>query len=264
MKEKEISVYRSFFDYLYNFYNHSSYINSDPLEYFYLSEGNKEYSSFIASIFSYGRVEQIKKFLLSLFNFYGEYPVNKNFNTNLYYRFQTTKDIEIFIKFLSLLYSRYGSVENTFISLSEDLEDALIKFIYLAHDFGNKNDAGKGYFFLFPNPKKSASKRMRMFLRWMIRKDEIDPGVWNFFETKYLYYPLDTHIIRFSFNNNIIKSKTNSYSNMQKTTNFFKQINEEDPVKYDFAISRLGMLLFCQYKKIKECRNCIHYERCIF
>jgi uncharacterized protein (TIGR02757 family) len=264
MTEEKLASYRSFFEYLYSFYNKQEFLFSDPLEFYYQIKGNKEYCAFISSVFAYGKVNLIKNFLTSFFDYYGTKPVQITISTNLYYRFQSSNDIEIFVQFLSEIYQKHQSIENYFYFLSEDLEIALERFIQSAHDFGKNNGVGKGYYFLFPDPKKSAVKRMRMFLRWMIRDDELDTGIWKKYSPSELFYPLDTHIIRFAQNNDIISSKTNSYSNMLKVNSFFEKINSDDPVKYDFSISRLGIIIGCEYKKNNKCKGCIHLEKCPF
>jgi uncharacterized protein (TIGR02757 family) len=76
----------------------------------------------------------------------------------------------------------------------------------------------------------------------MIRKDFPDLGIYDFFEPKILVYPIDTHILNFAYKNQIIKSKISSRKNALIITNYFCQFDPNDPVKYDFYITRELML----------------------
>ncbi len=258
-----IERYRLFFEDIYKKYNDLKYLGTDPIIYYYKSSGNREYTSFIASLFTYGKVSLIQRFLNNFFKQYGFNPV-KIKKTSLYYRFQKPEDIILLNNFLINIYEKYENLENYFFSKSDDLETAFLDFYIDVKKFGEKYNAGQGFYFLFPNPIKSGAKRFRMFFRWMIRKDNVDPGIWSNFEKSKLIFPIDTHIIKFSYNNGIIKSKSNSYLNSRKITSFFAQINPQDPVKYDFSITRLGMLLNCNYIKTEQCKQCVNFENCPF
>lgn len=259
---EELSRYRSFFDQIYDVYNSQTYLHSDPIEYYYTSPSHKEYCAFTASAFAYGRVNSIKQFLHQYFAVVGFDPLNTVAATKLYYRFQTAHDILCYRQFMHFVYQKYHSLEAYMNDLSNDLETAVGRFIESAHDFGKRNDAGKGYFFLFPDPFRSSAKRMRMFLRWMVRKDAIDPGIWQSYQSSEIFYPMDTHLLKFALHRGIIRSMTNSYKNTVTVTNYFKNINSEDPVKYDFSIARLGIILGCQYHKNKICYHCPHLTIC--
>ncbi len=68
----------------------------------------------------------------------------------------------------------------------------------------------KVFSFLMPNPETSGAKRLRMFLRWMIRADDVDLGLWDSFSTSELKMPIDTHILRFAKNNGVITNDSAS------------------------------------------------------
>ena len=103
-----------------------------------------------------------------------------------------------------------------------------------------------------------------MFLRWMVRKDDIDFGLWEGFNKQSLYMPADTHILRMSANLGIISSSEKGKKAVVKVTNFFKSLNEEDPAKYDFSLTRLGIVSNCQYSRNDICNGCVHKKVCIF
>jgi len=80
-----------------------------------------------------------------------------------------------------------------------------------------------------------------MFLRWMVRKSEVDFGIWNNIKTSELLIPLDTHVARISREMKLLKRKQNDYSAVIELTEKLKEYDEFDPVKYDFALFGLGL-----------------------
>lgn len=263
----KLSGLTEFYEYIYEKYNNRVYISSDPIELVYKIEGNKEFIALVSSLFSYGKVENIKNFLIKFFNNFGGDPFNirepSNMN-NLYYRFQKFNDIKILIELIVYIYKNYGSLENIFINFSNVLEEAFTKFTKFAKEFGKTKGAGNGYFSLFPVGEGLYSKRLNMFLRWMIRKDNIDLGLWHNYRASELKYPMDTHIIRFALSRNIIRSKQNNVRNVNMITDYFKKFSYDDPVKYDFALTRQGLFYKCTFKKELNCNYCADYKDCLF
>ncbi|TYB95061.1 MAG: TIGR02757 family protein [Kosmotoga sp.] len=254
-----------FWERIYSQYTRSEFIGTDPIVFPARTAGNKEYISFVSSLFAYGRVNAIQDFLEKFFLRFGNDPFEiDNSETKLYYRFQTSKDIRLLVLLIKEIYIQYGSIHNFFINLSSNLEKALEGFLDYARRFGAENNAGRGYFFLFPGYGGSGLKRFRMFLRWMVRKDDVDFGLWDTYKASELLYPLDTHILRFAKGFGIISSEANSPRNTRLITDYFKVINEEDPVKYDFAITRLGMLNSCKFKTSVNCEVCGLKNDCLF
>ncbi len=254
-----------FWEYIYNQFTSEVYIDTDPILFPKTYSGNIEFIGLVASLFAYGRVSSIQAFLKDFFHHYGTDPFFiKTFNSRLYYRFQNAYDIQVLLEFLVDIYKKYGSFENFFRYISLNLEDALSGFLNMASEFGCCKGAGKGYFFLFPSYGKSGLKRLRMFLRWMVRKDSIDFGLWKNYSSAMLTYPIDTHILRFGLNFGVLTNDSNSHRNALKITRYFKSINPDDPVKYDFAITRLGMLNRCIFTNSRACENCSISGKCIF
>ncbi|MGA1847524.1 TIGR02757 family protein [Deferribacter abyssi] len=252
---------KSFLNLIYKKYNKKEFIGSDPILYPHKLPGNKEFVAFVSSVFAYGKVSLIQRFLDQFFTEYGVDPFVNKVKKNIYYRFQNKNDIFIFYQFLHKVYTDYGSLYNYFIRQSDDIEIAYEK---LRSDFFSyiDNKKTKGLIFLMPDINKSAAKRIRMFFRWMVRKDEIDFGLWSGYSSKRLKAPLDIHILTYSYNCNIICNKKNNRSNMEKITEFFRGIDENDPVKYDFAITRLGMIYKCKYTKSESCDFCEWKNSC--
>ncbi|MFA5528825.1 MAG: TIGR02757 family protein, partial [Peptostreptococcales bacterium] len=179
----------------------------------------------------------------------------------LYYRFQSVSDVHYYSQFMQRLYGEYGSLENLF-ARRDTLEEGIDYFYEVVNRMCQ--GAEKGFFFLFPNPRTSGAKRLRMFLRWMVRKDDVDFGLWKKFSPSELLMPIDTHILRFAKNNNIINNDSATRKNLETVSTFFKQLNADDPAKYDFALTRLGIINDCKYNSCEKCVECMHRFTCIF
>jgi uncharacterized protein (TIGR02757 family) len=91
--------------------------------------------------------------------------------------------------------------------------------------------------------KKSACKKLNMFLRWMVRKDNcgVDFGIWNKIKPSQLVMPLDVHVLNVAESLNILQSPKANWQTAITLTNYFKQLDAEDPVKYDFALFSIGV-----------------------
>ena len=93
-----------------------------------------------------------------------------------------------------------------------------------------------------PDPDRgSACKRLHLFLRWMVRSDDVDPGGWEGVETSKLIIPLDTHMHRLSLRMGLTERKQANGRTAEEITNALRVFNPEDPTKYDFALTRLGI-----------------------
>ena len=166
-------------------------------------------------------------------------------------------------KKISNVLSEYGSLENLFVEgLSagdKDITKALISFC-------DKIRVP----FLIPSPKGgSACKRMCLFLRWMIRKDEVDFGIWRI-SPSLLVMPVDRHVARISyylgFLDRIPRTPPGpTWNDALRITRHLKRLDPHDPTRYDFAISRLGILKECDNGADKSvCKQCNLYEICRF
>ena len=95
---------------------------------------------------------------------------------------------------------------------------------------------------MFPLPELgSACKRMNLFLRWMIRKDELDFGLWNKIAPHKLVIPVDTHVARICRELGLTSKKNVNWGMAEEITANLMKYDPADPVKYDFAICHIGM-----------------------
>jgi uncharacterized protein (TIGR02757 family) len=243
-------------------------LEPDPLQFPHLfnDERDIEVMAFIASVFAYGNVKQIinslNTFLLIAKNqpyeFISNISATKNLPTNFIHRFYSTKDILHLFQLLNSAYDEFGSLKKLFLtgynSKNENLKNAITHFnqyfLTLAQkEFGTLSSRAsfdsaltRGIVFMFPLPEKgSACKRMNLFLRWMVRKDELDFGLWSEIPTSKLIIPVDTHVARICNQLKLTKRKNVSWKMAEEITENLKKFDPDDPVKYDFAICHIGM-----------------------
>ncbi len=205
-----------------------------------------EYIALICALFAYGNANQIVRFLYSLdFTLLGKNnDIIKKRLQNHCYRFQKAEDIIQFFITLKILKKQY-ILEDIFYQgykIKQDITDGLKEIITLIYDTNIYRSGG--YEFLIGKiPKKKISspyKRWNMYLRWMVRKDNIDLGLWKKIDKKDLLIPLDTHTFKVSHKMGLLKRKTYDFKAVIELTNLLKEFDGSDPVKYDFALYRMG------------------------
>jgi len=221
-----------------------SYDKPDPL--LVATRYKDEYISLICALFAYGNAKQIVKFLDKLdFSLLQESDeVIKKSLKGFYYRFQNQTDVaEFFITVKRL--KEYDSIENVFYegykkehSVIDGLNSLISKVLEL------NSYKSHGYNFLVgsaPTIKsKSTYKRYNMYLRWMVRDNNLDFGLWKKVDKKDLLIPLDTHTFKVSQKLELLTRKSYDLKAVLELTNKLKEFDENDPVKYDFALYRIG------------------------
>jgi len=255
---------------LYRKYNHKRFIPPDPLQFVYRydKKADMEIAGFLAAMFAYGAVEQIEKFLDILLGKMGKSPAGfiKNFSAkdrklfkSMKYRFNTGEDIIKLLEILKKVLVRYGSIEKLFLKGYSETDENIIP---AAEKFVRALD-GKGVKFLLSGPANGGTcKRLFLFLRWMVRKDEVDAGLWKGVDKSKLIVPVDVHIGRLSKIIGLHNKKTMNLKTAVEITAGFAEICPKDPLKYDFALSRIGILENCSGKANKYCPECELRELC--
>jgi uncharacterized protein (TIGR02757 family) len=222
---------------------------------------DREIAGFLASQFAYGKIELFKRFLTSLFERMGQSPalfVRKGDFTSfqgLYYRFQKEEDIADLFKTLKRIVDEFGSIGNMIAGFyAGNTREALWK----AREY-LLGDSNRLIFFFPKRLKTNPLKRWNLYLRWMVRKDEVDVGLWEFVDRKDLIIPLDTHIFKIGRCLGWTASKAQSYKAAQEITEALKKFDPEDPLKYDlFLCHVVGIGAGCTGRKSQQCR-----ERCL-
>lgn len=208
---------------------------------------NDETISLICALFSYGNVKQIVKFLDSLdFSLLesSEKEIEETLK-NHYYRFQTSEDV--IALFIALKRLQTETTLETVFKSGYDKENSvidgineLIKMMQQIYPYSSR-----GYDFLISKVTTKtkgagALKRWMMYLRWMVRDDNIDMGLWSGVDTKDLIIPLDTHTFKVSQKLGLLTRKTYDLQAAIELTCKLKEFDINDPLKYDFALYRIG------------------------
>ncbi len=282
---------------LYARYNHHRFIKPDPLQfvYQYHNRADMEVTALLAAALAYGRVQQIEKSLTCLLGRMGDSPFEfvRNFDRHerrklkdFKHRFTTGDCLSDLLMLLKRVLNRYGSIEKFFVQGynlgDKNVIPALSKFcdsLLDTHAKTHKGHITRGLGYLLPRPAVgSACKRLNLFLRWMVRNDDVDTGLWKSVDKAKLIVPVDVHMGRLcrilglypvrsnpgksarppsvQTSNGVCNRKTASLSTAVKITESFAELEPADPVKYDFALSRIGILKNCTGQCRAECEDC--------
>lgn len=246
-------------EYHYRVFDRSK-IEPDPLQFLHMFSDPKDIEAigFMSSVFAYGNVKQIINTINRVLDITGNSPYqfilhfnikkdSKRFD-KLKHRFYSTADIVRLFELLKEAYQNFSSLNNLFLfSFNNDelnVKGGITGFskFFIETYKAKFGEPTRGITFMFPDPEKgSACKRMNLFLRWMVRKDELDFGIWSGILTCQLIIPVDTHIasickrLRLTTRNNV------SWQMAEEITNNLKKYDLTDPVKYDFALCHIGM-----------------------
>ena len=234
-------------DGLYKKLNRRDLVDPDPLIFLYDFDDvkDREIVGLIASSVADGRVAQILKSVRKLLEPMNKQPFDfidssseKDFLKifkGFKHRFTTDEDIATLFIGIKKALNEYVSLENLFLSGNGKTTTERLAF------FTSFINGGK-LCYLLPSPQKgSACKRLNLYLKWMVRKDDVDPGGWTKVDPADLIIPLDTHMHTASKILGLTKRKAADFKTAIEVTEKFKKICPEDPTKYDFALTRLGI-----------------------
>jgi uncharacterized protein (TIGR02757 family) len=215
-------------------------VANDPVMYLhrFTDPRDIELAGFIASQFAYGRVQVLTRFLGDLFDRMqgGPYQfiTSGDFASlgSLYYRFQKGPDIIRLFTVLEAAITQYGGIGRMIEHYYEaDLRKALWD---VRKDLIGDNE---DLLFFFPkSAPASPIKRWSLYARWMVRKDDIDFGLWRFIEKRDLTIPLDANVFKIGRCHGWTDQKTQTWKAACQITKVLKTFCPEDPLKYDFLL----------------------------
>ena len=238
---------------IYSKYNKKKFVHPDPLEflYKYTKQEDIELVGLISSSLALGRVEQILLAIDQVLKPLGNKPSEtlealkkKDLNLiykNFIYRFFKTEDIVQLLMSFKQIKENYLTIENLLYNFYKENQNLVLSLDSLITQMENIN--GQSFGIILPKPSKgSACKRLFLFLRWMVRKDEVDLGIWSKFSPSNLIVPMDTHMTYISSKLFNIQIKKNiNLKHAIEVTKYFLKNNKDDPVKYDFSLTRFGI-----------------------
>jgi uncharacterized protein (TIGR02757 family) len=266
---------RDILENLYQKYNRRVLIAPDPLQFVYKYDRpqDMEMAGLLSALMATGRVGQIEKSLTKLFTLTGQSPYQfaidsadkqRRHLAGFVHRFTTGEDIADLLILLKYAIKKSGSLENYFLSglkeSDENIIPALTHFcdsLLGLHASKHGGKISRGIKYLLTSPSGgSCCKRINLFLRWMVRSDDVDAGLWKSVDKAKLVVPIDVHISRLCRIIGFHNDKTTSIRTAVKVTEKFAEIIPQDPVKYDFALSRIGIIENCTGKHRPQCRTC--------
>ncbi|XOB61102.1 TIGR02757 family protein [Campylobacterota bacterium DY0563] len=229
-----------------------SYEKPDPL--LVASRFKDEYAILLCALFGYGKASLIVKFLDSLdFSLLesSEEKIDKELN-KFYYRFQNSEDVKTIFKTFRRM-KQENSLNDIFLKGYKKENSVLDGLDFLINTINKyASYSSQGFTFLVSSPLKKDKKgiikeignapykRWHMFLRWMVREDNLDLGLWDGIDKKDLILPLDTHTFKVSQKLGLLDRKTYDLKSALLITQKLKEFDELDPIKYDFALYRIG------------------------
>jgi len=243
---------------LYAQYNRRKYVHPDPLEFLYHYDDirDREIVGLIASSLAYGKVAQILTSVSHVLKAMGDSPFDYLCSTteseiichfdSFVHRFAKGMHLSALLIGIKHIIADYGSVYNCFINDFSSSDETIVPALtpFSKKIIGASDECRLVYHpgHLMPCPDKgSACKRLNLYLRWMIRKDDVDPGGWHRISASKLIVPLDTHMFRISGKLGLTVRRQASLKTAIEITEGFKKWSPADPVRYDFALTRFGI-----------------------
>jgi uncharacterized protein (TIGR02757 family) len=236
-------------------------LDSDPLAFAhrYADPADREVVAFLSASLAFGRVASIQASISRVLAPLGPRPAEfletwdetglpalRNFR----HRWVAGRDVEDFLRMVKRARHAHGSLGELFAKGDKEEERdyvaALSSFHRNLHALGSRSSASsRGLKFLLPAPESgSACKRSHLFLRWMIRTEGFDLGLWTGgrFTSARLLLPMDVHVHRISRRIGLTRRKAADLAASREATAWLRRISPTDPVAYDWSLSRLGIL----------------------
>ena len=256
---------KSFLEGLYYIYQRRELINPDPLYFLYSYNDIRdlEIVGLVASSLAYGRVAQIMKSTGKILDCLTDKPYkfllnNKNFEIvpeTFKHRFTTSYDVNNLLANISEIIREYENLENF---LNECMKLSFHDLLLALNKFSERLSQNKKpeAFSLVTAPKDgSACKRLFLYLKWLVRSDDVDPGGWKILSPSQLIVPTDTHMHNIAKKLNFTKRKNADLKTAIEITEGFKKICPEDPAKYDFVLTRFGIRSGLNVNELVELQN---------
>jgi uncharacterized protein (TIGR02757 family) len=251
---KKAPSLKEFFDQKVDQYSRKFFIAADPVSipHMFSRKPDIEIAAFFAAIFAWGNRTTIINKSRELMQQMDMHPQEFCLHAsaaelkalaNFKHRTFNPDDLYYFIHFFRQHYSQNASLEDAFVkgmdSDDENIERGLIGFrdYFFTHEHLRRTEKH------ISSPlQHSACKRINMFLRWMVRKDQVDFGIWKKIKPSQLVCPLDLHVSRVAKRFGLITRPQADWPSAIELTDNLKRMDSDDPVRYDFALFGLGVM----------------------
>jgi uncharacterized protein (TIGR02757 family) len=242
----------------------------------FASREGREIVGFCAAGLAFGRVASVLQSIEGLLSVMGPSPAeyvrrfdparDRDALKPLVHRWIRGTDLAALVLILQRMLHESGSIEQFFVAGDDpsapDISAALDSFSRRAMQTELRPAYGRvpkrpGVCYFFPRPSAgSACKRLNLFLRWMVRKDAIDMGVWTRVSPSRLIVPLDTHVIRLGRCLRLTKYTSPGWKMAAEITASLRSLDPNDPVRYDFSLCHIGMMKACGYGTSQRDSQC--------
>ena len=249
----DIKNLKDFFDKKVDEYNQPFFIKDDPVSipHLFINNADIEIAGFFAAIFAWGNRTTIIQKSLELLKRMGMQPYEFCLNHDLGglkrlsgFKHRTFNDTDLlyFVEFLKYHYSKQDSLESAFTMHGDTIEKMLTGFHH--YFFSLEHIPNRTRKHIASPEKGSTCKRLNMFLRWMVRKDNkgVDFGIWKNISPSQLICPIDLHVARVAKRFNLLQRKQVDWQAAVELTDYLRKLDKDDPVKYDFALFGLGVI----------------------
>jgi uncharacterized protein (TIGR02757 family) len=247
---------KSFLDKKADYYNQPSFVQHDPvcIPHLFSKKQDIEIMGLWTAVLAWGQrvtiINKCKELIRLMDQAPHDFMINhreKDLKSLMKFKHRTFNDIDTlyFIEFFKDYYSKNKSLEDAFIKElapgSPNIEQGLINFHQIF--FGLEDFPERTKKHISTPARNSACKRLNMFLRWMVRKDNkgVDFGIWEKIKPSQLICPCDVHVDRVARKLGLISRKQTDWQTAIELTENLKTLDPDDPVKYDFALFGLGV-----------------------
>ncbi|MBS1584903.1 MAG: TIGR02757 family protein [Bacteroidetes bacterium] len=255
LKRGKLTSLKTLLDEKVKLYNAPAFIEKDPVvvPHRFKKKQDIEISGLFAAVLAWGNRTSIINNCTRLMNWMDNSPhdfILNHKDTDLKkmlsfaHRTFNATDLLYFIYFLQYHYRQHNSLEDAFVPGKSYRENTVEQALVYFHN----------YFFSLEHPertrkhiatpaRKSACKRINMYLRWMVRRDNkgVDFGIWKKIAPKQLVCPLDVHVARVAHRLQLLDNEQSNWANALHLTYQLRELNPEDPAVYDYALFGLGM-----------------------
>ncbi|MFT4565213.1 MAG: hypothetical protein ACI9FN_000163 [Saprospiraceae bacterium] len=236
-------------------YNRIDFIENDPISipHSYTRNQDIELTAFWTAMFSWGQRKTIISKSKELFNLMDNAPYDfikghkeKDRKRFLNFRHRTFQpdDTLYFLEFLQHFYNNNSSLEAAFCPPDKNITTKE-RLQYFHNEFFSLPTALPRTRKHVSTPlRKSSCKRLNMFLRWMVRRDQngVDFGLWNKIKPSDLMIPLDVHVFRVAKSLKLLQRDKTDWQAVEELTANLRILDPNDPVKYDYALFSIGVL----------------------
>jgi len=245
---------------LYQTYNRREFVHPDPLEmvYRYAAVEDQEIAGLVSACLAYGRVNQILTSVARVLDLMDGTGTRSSPHAFLgcttdrdlrkllrgfTHRFTTGEEMAALLISIKRMIAEHGSLEELFASGMSKQDDTVLPGLseFVAHLRRAAGGADACPSLLSSPSDGSACKRMNLYLRWMVRRDRVDPGPWRKVSASKLVVPLDTHMFRIARALELTVSRQANLKTALEITRAFARHSPRDPVRYDFCLTRLGI-----------------------